>query len=264
MKKKVVLMVLVMLTACGLLAGCQELVGCRERVVRGSGHLATNEYNFEGFTRVEVDSPVRFEITQSGNYGVEVTADDNMFDYIHVDQVGDTLTIQKERAIYANTTVLAVIRMPQLVGLNISGATRGTVSGFDSKENLNIMVSRASFLDLMDISAGNSYFHISRASQVTGEVDAANVEFYLDEACTVQLDGSADDIIVKAYGASNADLAGLEINNASVILGGASTAILNLDGRLDANLDGASNLKYIGEPTMGSIDTSGNSTVSRR
>ena len=80
----------------------------------------------------------------------------------------------------------------------------------------------------------------------------------------VELAGSGNDANISTSGASELDLVDFLINNAEVKLGGASNATLNLAGRLDANLSGASHLKYIGEPTLGSIKTSGSSTVSEQ
>jgi len=154
--------------------------------------------------------------------------------------------------------------MPQLLGLELSGATQGTVSGFSSTENVDIKVSGASSLDMAEMSAGDVKFEISGASKVSGALTAGNVEFDVDGASTVQLEGSASDMVVEADGASRAKLADFTVNNADVRLGGASNGTVNLDGRLDANLSGASNLGYIGEPTMGTINTSGASTLSKK
>ena len=44
----------------------------------------------------------------------------------------------------------------------------------------------------------------------------------------------------------------------------ASHAQINVNGRLDAVLSGASSLKYSGLPTLGNINTSGASTVSSK
>ncbi len=65
-------------------------------------------------------------------------------------------------------------------------------------------------------------------------------------------------------GASRFNLGGFIVNNADVTLNGASTGTVNLSGRLDANVSGASRLSYIGEPTMGTINTSGASTISKK
>ncbi|MBA7710270.1 hypothetical protein ES703_119210 [subsurface metagenome] len=239
-------------------------MGCVGGVVRGSGNLDTQEFNFSDFSRVEVGSAFEVEVVQSDSYSVSVTADDNLFDYILVSKQGTTLKIRLKTAQYIDTTTRAEITMPQLHGLELSGATQGTVSGFSSTENVDIKVSGASSLDMVDMSAGDVQFDISGASKVTGDITAGDAKFDVSGASTVQLEGSAGDIIIEASGASRLELAAFPVNNTDVKLSGASTGTVNLDGRLDADLSGASKLSYIGEPTMGTINTSGGSTLSKK
>ena len=105
-------------------------------------------------------------------------------------------------------------------------------------------------------------FDLSGASEVTGNIAiSGDAQFNLSGASRVELEGSANDVIIRASGASNLKLADFSVHNADVSLSGASDATVNLDGRLDADLSGASNLSYIGEPTMGDIDISGGSEL---
>jgi len=259
MKKAIVAVLVAVFLTSGLLAGC---VG---GVVKGSGNLDTQEFNFSDFARVEVGYAFEVEITQSSSYSVSITADDNLFDYILVSKQGTTLKIRLEPALYyAFTKLQAKITMPQLYGLTLSGATRGTVSGFSSTDNIDIGVSGASSLNLVEMSVGDVEFDISGASRVTGDITAGDAEFDVSGASTVQLEGSANDIVVDASGASHVKLAAFPVSNADVTLSGASSGTVNLDGRLDADLSGASKLLYIGEPTMGTINTSGASTLSKK
>ena len=258
MKKTIMVVLVAVLLTSGLLLGCGG-------VLRGSGKPRTEEFTFSDFTQVEVGRAFEFEITQSSSYSVSVTADDNLFEYIQVSREGETLKIGlKTVSLQWPVTLKAVVTMPQLSGLNISGASEGTVANFSSTENLDIEVSGASSLDLADISAGDVKFDVSGASKVTGDFITGNVDFDVDGASTVQLEGSANDVVVEADGASRVKLAGFTVNNADVSLGGASRGTVNLDGRLDADLSGASKLEYMGEPTMGTINTSGGSTLSRK
>jgi len=117
---------------------------------------------------------------------------------------------------------------------------------------------------MVDMSAGDIRFNISGASRVTGDITAGDADFDISGASTVELQGSGSNIVVDASGASHAKLADFPVNNANVKLGGASNGTVNLDGRLDANLSGASRLSYIGEPTMGTINTSGGSILSEK
>ena len=68
----------------------------------------------------------------------------------------------------------------------------------------------------------------------------------------------------RVSGASRFSLDDFTVNKASVNISGASTGTINLDGRLDANVSGASTLLYIGDPIMGAIDVSGASTLSKK
>jgi len=250
-------LVVVLLTS-GLLMGCGG-------ILKGSGDLETKQFDFSDFTKIDISSAFEFEIIKSDSYDISITADDNLFEHIRVSKEGEALKIGlKTISIRWPATLKAEITMPQLRGLNLSGATRCTVSGFSSKENLDVDVSGASSLDLVDISAGDVKFDVSGASKVTGDITTGDTEFDVSGASTVQLEGSAGDIVVEASGASRVKLAGFTVNNADVNLGGASTSTVNLAGRLDADLSGASKLSYIGEPTMGTINTSGSSTLSKK
>jgi len=259
MKKAIVAALVVVLLTSGLVVGCQGVA------VKGSGNLATENYNLSDFTRVEAGTAFEVEVVQSGSYSVEVTVDDNLFKYVDVSKAGETLKIGLTAVtLLGPTTLKAKVAMPELRGLDLSGATRGTVSGFSSTENLDIEVSGASSVDLVGMSAGDAKFEVSGAGKVTGDITAADTEFDVSGASTVQLEGSAGDIVVEASGASRVKLVGFTVSNADVTLGGASTGTVNLDGRLNANLSGASKLSYIGEPTMGTINTSGGSTLSKK
>lgn len=241
------------------------LSGCLLGVVTGSGNLVTKEMNLSGFTRVEVGSAFEVEIIQADSYHVSITADDNLFDYIKVAKDGDTLKIAlKPNYSYGFLTLRARVTVPSLYRLDLSGATKGTVSGFDSSADFALDLSGASSLAMSDMSAGDISLEASGASRVTGSIAVGDAEFDLSGASTVTLAGSANDIVISASGASHVELGDFPANNAEVDLSGASRATVNLDGGLDVNLSGASHLSYIGELTLGDISISGGSTMSSK
>ena len=211
----------------------------------GSGDLETETYAFTDFNKVEISSAFKFEIEQSSSYSIEITVDDNIMEYVRVSQDGQTLKIGLKPATWIGpATLKASVTMPELRGLDISGASRGTVSNFSSTEDLDIMV--------------------SGASRVSGDIVAGNVDFDISGASSVELEGSANDIIADVSGASSLKLDDFTATNADIDFSGASSGTVNLSGRLDADVSGASRLWYIGEPTMGDIDTSGASSVSKK
>jgi len=229
MKKAMILPLIAVLLTLGLLVGC--------------GPVRTQEFNFTGFTGVEVGWAFRVEIVQSDSYSVSITADENLFNFIQVSQEGETLKIGLTQPMPFRT-LKAEITMPDLYELSLSGATRGTVQGFSSSHDFIL--------------------GLSGASRLTGDITAGDAQFTVSGASTIQLQGSADDMTVNASGASRVELASFPVNNTQVILSGASRGTVNLDGRLDADLSGASTLNYSGNPTLGSIKTSGASTLSKK
>lgn len=271
MKKIVILTALlsVLLLATFLVSGCGVILVPKDGETE-PGEMETRQYDFTEFTHVDIGSAFEYEIQQADKYSISITANSNLFDDIRVIKMGQTLDIGIEFpgitvTIWNVTPKLqAVITMPQLQGLDSSGATHGTVTGFRSDQNLDVTVSGASTVELEDIAAGDTAFDISGASKVTGAIVVKDLELEVSGASTVQLKGSANSLAVDGSGASHLKLADLKVGNADVTLSGASDATINLAGRLDADLSGASTLTYIGEPTLGTTDIIGGSTVRRK
>ena len=197
---------------------------------------------------------------------MSITADDNLFEYMDVSQEGQTLKIGLTSTIaIPPRTLRAEVTMPEFYRLGLSGAARGTVFGFSSSGDLEFDMSGASSLHIHDVSAADIKFDLSGASRVSGAITASgDVDFNLEGASKAELSGSANDIRIVASGASRLGLDDFPVQNADVSLSGASHGTVNLDGRLDADLSGASKLWYIGEPTMGDIHSSGGSTLSKK
>jgi hypothetical protein len=246
--KKTVIIVIAIVAVVAVVSTVIALKGWPAGLI-GSGNLETESYAFSDFTELEIGSAFEFEVIQSSSYSINITADDNVVDYVQVLKDGQTLRIGLRTGLGiflgpVSATLRASVTMPQLRQFTASGASHGTVSGFDSTEDLDVTV--------------------SGASRVNGDITAGNVQFDISGASTIQLDGSANDIDANVSGASRLNLDDFTVNNADVDFSGASSGTVNLDGRLDADLSGASRLWYIGEPTMGDIDTSGASTVSKK
>ncbi len=250
-----------------LLAVIAMVTGCRGGVVRGSGDLETEVFSYQDFTRVDIGHAFEVEIIQSDTYSISITADDNLFEYIEVLKDGDILEIGLEPVITLwSSTLRAEISMPELRGIYLSGATRGTVEGFSSSDNLDINVSGASSIDLVDITAGDASCEVSGASRAIGILYSADVDFEVSGASNIQLEGSANDLTANVSGASRANLGAFTVDNADISFSGASsgTVAINPDGVLDVDLSGASRLSYIGEPIMGRVNISGASSINQK
>ena len=260
-------------TLTGLLLVTLLISGCRSILVTRNGDAETGEtetrqYNITEFTRVDIGSAFVYEIEQSDTYRISITAPENLFDDIKVAKEGQTLKIEKENPWtpfnIGSERLRAVITMPRLHGLDSSGATKGVVTHFSSTDGLDIGVSGASAVELVAIAAGDIKFNVSGASEVTGALQAEDIDLDISGASSIHLEGAADDINAEASGASRLNLTEFTINNADVTFSGASSGSINLNGRLDIELSGASRLEYLGEPLLGEMNISGASTLKRK
>ena len=223
------------------LVGCQ----CIGADVVGSGKLVTEDFNFSGFTKVEAHNGFQVELTKSSTFSIEITADDNVHEYINVTKTGETLEIGLGWGRnYRLVTLIAKITMPDLYRIDLSGGSKAGITGFSSSHDFSV--------------------ELSGGSGVTGNITAGDANFDLSGGSQVNLEGTADDLVVSGSGGSQLDLEAFSVDNADVNLSGGGRATVNVDGTLDVDLSGGSRVIYVGEPTLGDIDLSGDSTLSKK
>lgn len=233
--------------------------------ITGSGVLKTQDMDYINFDRLIIGSAFNIEITRADSYSISITLDDNLFEYLQINQNSSTLSIKlAQNHSYIHTIQRATITLPALHKLELSGASQGKATGFSSSDELDINLSGASDLNVSSIKAGVLSFEISGASHVAGNITFEDGRFNISGASTAELDGSAKNIILDVSGASDARLSEFTVIDANIIISGASRATINATGKLDADVSGASRLTYLGSPTLGKVNSSGGSTISQK
>lgn len=211
--------------------------------ITGSGNVVTREEAFTDFDKVDVSHTFKVDVSQGDTFRVVIRIDDNLVEHLQVTQQGNTLKIGLKPGRYniRRATMEAEVTMPELTGLELSGASHGTVTGFESTKALDV--------------------NLSGASSLRGDIEAGDARFDVSGASNADLTGSAGDVTINASGASQIDLSAFAVADADVKASGASTVTVNPSGTLDANASGASHVYYVGNPTMGKLETSGASSV---
>jgi hypothetical protein len=190
----------------------------------GSGQVTTQQFNLTDFTAVSASHGFNIQITQGTTYSIKVTTDDNLQQYLNIHKEGSTLYIELQPGIgYSTTQLRAEITMPTIKNIQLSGGSILNAQNVNLSDKLTI-----------DISGG---------SQVT-------------------ITGQATDLTLSGSGGSIMHLGDLQANNATVDYSGGSQGTVNLNGRLDATLSGGSQLHYKGNPTLGTVDSTGGSSIS--
>jgi hypothetical protein len=230
----------------------------------GSGPIVQKGFVFKDFNKLEISSNFRYEISQSADYSVNVSTHQNISEYLDVYQTSNTVYIKLEGSRgYNNTDAKVTITMPELNSVKVSGASRGTINGFESTKPLEVRLSGASQMDLQVIS-GQTNIEVSGASKMTGYIKAQDTDLKVSGASNCTLQGSATKTNVDISGASTVSIGDLVAQAADVSVHGASRATVNTDGDLSLHVSGASTVHYLGQPEITRMDVSGASHVSRQ
>ena len=247
--------------------------------------MNTENLSLNDFTGLDIRGAFHFEIARSDSFSVSITR--QRFKHTRVYKEGAVLVVDHswyDVLGWFTPWIIPEVKvgMPELHELKVSGASRGSINGFVSTHDFNLKVRSASRLT-GDISSGNAVFDIAGASHIdlastvkefklkiagaselTGVLKSGGGKIDVIGASRLKLSGAMGDSVIRVAGASHLDLEDFTVNNADIRLAGASSCYLNVNGKLDAELSGASRLSYGGNPVMGNIKTAGASTVSKK
>jgi hypothetical protein len=223
------------------------VIGCTQIPITGSGNVVTQEEPISGFDKVDISQSFEVDISQGENFSVIIRVDDNLVEHLQVVKQDNTLKIGlKPNRNYtaSNVTLEAEVTMPELTGLDLSGASQATISGFKSTNDLSV--------------------DLSGSSSLVGDIEAAKTNFDLSGSSDANLSGSGQETTIDVSGGSQIDLSNFLVADVTVNASGGSTATVNPSGKLNADASGASQIHYLGDPILGEIDSSGASSVEHR
>jgi hypothetical protein len=231
--------------------------------------MATRDFDLKGFTRVKVGWAFDVDIVQGNAYKVSVDTDS--FQNIMVETEGDTLRIGYHGIPWMDWIATfgekpsVRITMPDLNEIIVSGASEAKTVNFQSSHDFQARLTGACRLEVRNMAAAAMRINVVGASKVTGDIKVSGgTQFDLTGASSVELAGSTGILTLSATGACHAELERFAVQSADIKLQGASTAAVNITGKMNASLTGASNLRWVGNPVMGDIRTSGASTLRKK
>jgi hypothetical protein len=249
--------------------------------------MTVKEYDIKGFDRVRLSGPFDFDIVPNQHFHISVRP--SHFQRVLVVREGDTLNIRlawlySMLGLVAGRRSQVQISMPELREVRAAGASLGNIGDFNTTHDFRLSLAGASQVNLGNITAADITQNIVGSSQLCVkhlvgnkmEINLVGASRFKDQleltsdlhlkitgASKLETSGQAANLSLNMTGASQASLANLSVQNARVKLVGASRAVVNPGGQLDADLVGASTLNWLGNPTMGNIYSAGASTIGK-
>ena len=219
------------------------LPSCRNRCIKGSGHQVTENHKLANFNELEITGGFRVNLKQDSSLALDITADDNLLKYIHVESDGDRLHIYTKKSLCGSGEVILNIGVKQLNRLTGSGAVNFVSQGKINTKDLHIGLNGASQID-MDLTADNVSTEGTGSSEISLRGQATTHHVELTGAGKLR----AFDFVVGKY----------DINST-----GASDCEINVLTDLRVSSTGSSDVKYKGNPTNVNSTKLGAGTVTK-
>jgi hypothetical protein len=218
------------------------LFSCCETEDPGPEQEGAEEFAVLDFDQLEIGSGLHIQVEQSNTFAIRAEGDQRNIRDLEVFKSGSTLIIRfdENNSERRHDTYLS-IRMPLLNKVNFSGGSVSVITGFESDEPLDFILSGGS------------------VSQLDGSFKELNLS--VSGGSTLKLNGSGDKLKVDASGASI--LSGLDypVREARVTATGASIAKVTVSEYLTASASGASSISYRGDPRVENTASGGSLVV---
>ncbi|AFK03537.1 hypothetical protein Emtol_2401 [Emticicia oligotrophica DSM 17448] len=199
-------------------------------------------FNLQNFNKLDMGSAFIITVNQGNSYKVDISGREKDVKEIIAAVNNGTLELhypsnwgnnKNRQEVYVNIT------MPKLSGVEFSGASKSTVTGFSN--------------DKMSI-------EISGASVANFSINAAALNLDCSGASSLKVVGNGQTLNADVSGASNINLFDFKTTTANIEASGASDVKIFVTGKLMADASGASSIRYKGAASVKS-STSGAGSV---
>ena len=261
--------------ACVVLAlssGCLDVVLGRESV-RGSGRIAEESHRFTGLTGVELATRGELEIRLGDDEGLQVSADDNLHEFLAFTTDGGTLIMDTRSGFYLRPSqpirYTLTAREIEFIELSSSGDARAPALRAD---RLDIRLNSSGDLRVGGIQAESVDISVDSSGDLSVDgVQAGAVEMRIRSSGDVEMDdlqaesltvgiSSSGDVRIREGDVDNLDLTisssgdyrggSVRSRRATVALNSTGDARLWAEESLDATLNSSGSVSYRGDPEV--------------
>jgi Putative auto-transporter adhesin, head GIN domain len=210
----------------------------------GSGRLTSRLVDVSGVNSLVVGADFAIRLNIGGSEQAKITVDDNLIDRVQVTATGAEIRLGLTPGAHIRgATLTAEITVAQLDRLTTNGASRVALASAPAGPALRLVV--------------------TGTSAVTGPIQVDRLQATASGATTLALSGQAGELQLSGAGTSRLLLTDLAVRNLDVVLSGASHATVTVNDTLAAQTNGASALRYRGNPNITREQSSGASSIAR-
>ena len=226
---------LFMMSVCIMMLGSTTLKAQKWQKVRGEGPAVKQDRDGGNFTEIHTHGSFNVEITDGAANSVKVEAQQNLQQYIEVENTGGELHIRNKKGynIQPDGEIIVYVTAPSLKGIYLSGS-----GNIKSTNQLN----------------GSDKFEIksSGSGNITIDIETADLKTSIAGSGNITLKGKTSDLDGKIAGSGNIRAKELQSSNTSVQISGSGSAEVVATQKLNTNIAGSGDVKYWGDASVDS------------
>lgn len=241
---------------------CLILAACLLTFVLAEARTVKKVYDIDDFTGISASHAFQVTLEKAKTFSVEIEISEEFLPYLVVMNRNGSLELgfatlplklrQKER----NKVAKAVVRMPVLTAVYLSGASSLTVQDpFSNAMNkFSLTLKGGSSVRDLTMKAPETEIELSGASQAVLRLQSSKVDVELSGASRVELSGKTTELEASLSGASRLAGASFEAEKIELEAKGASNADVRPLRSLEVKLSGASRCRYYGNAEKLKVD----------
>jgi hypothetical protein len=199
----------------------------------------TRTYDFQNFDELEISDAIRVNVVSGSAFEVSATGERNDLDDLNIFMQDGKLTARYNNSWKKRQRMDIDITMPDLAGVDFSGAVDARIENFVNLPSVEI--------------------ELSGASQCDFEGTGTTLKFDISGASRLSTFGKMKFLDGEASGASQLNAFELETEESDLDVSGASNAEVWVTRLLEVKASGASNIRYRGNPKVEKEVTGGSS-----
>ena len=200
------------------------LSGCGFHKVRGNGNVVSKKLSVPEFNSIDASGAFKIIVGFGETSSVEIITDSNLQKFVKVKVSNGTLYLSTRKNVSPTKSLIVKIITPTLYSVDLSGANNMIVNGINSE------------VLALDISG----------------------------AAEAELTGSVDLFKVSLSGAADLDAENLVSKTTKIRVSGAANATVNVSNALYADISGAADVVYLGEPMVVRKKISGAGSIRKK
>ena len=237
---------LVLMSVCVMIFGSTSLMAQKWQKVRGEGPAVKQDRDGGTFNEIHTHGSFNVEITDGASSAVKVEAQQNLQEYVIVENKSGELHIRNKEGynIQSDHDITVYITAPTIKGVYLSGS-----GNMNSTNQLN----------------GSDQFEIRSAGSgnVNIDVETSNLKASIAGSGNITLKGKTSDLEGKIAGSGNIKAREMQSANTSVQISGSGNAEVVATQKLNTNIAGSGDVRYWGDASVDS-KVRGSGSVSRQ